>query len=219
MTTYFLDVLTIIFLFFVYGFIHSLLASNKVKIFIVKSVGELIAFYRLAYNILSILLLYVLYDISPQPNLVVYELKSSLDLIILLPQFLSLVGILWMLKYIDLKEFLGVNQIFRFLNKEYEANELDEKLTLRITGPYRISRHPVYLFSILFLLFRPTMDLFYVTMFLCVIAYFYVGSFYEEKKLVAKFGRIYLDYQKAVPRIWPLKIFKPYPVLNNLQDK
>jgi protein-S-isoprenylcysteine O-methyltransferase Ste14 len=40
-------------------------------------------------------------------------------------------------------------------------------------------------------------------MLICIIVYFYVGSFYEERKLVDKFGDEYLLYQKKVPRIFP----------------
>jgi len=83
-------------------------------------------------------------------------------------------------------------------------------LTLTIGGPYKYSRHPVYFFSIIFLGFRPTMDLFYITFFLSMIAYFYIGSYYEEKKLVKQFGSIYIKYQESVPKIFPLKLFKPY---------
>jgi len=95
------------------------------------------------------------------------------------------------------------------LKKNY-TSELDEELTLRIEGPYRYSRHPVYFFSIMFLLFRPAMDLFYLTVFLCIVIYFYIGSFYEEKKLIKNFGKIYSRYKESVPRIFPVKFFHPY---------
>jgi len=52
-------------------------------------------------------------------------------------------------------------------------------------------------------LFRPTMDLFYFTFFLVMVAYFYIGAYYEEKKLVRIFGEIYIRYQKSVPQIFP----------------
>jgi len=112
-------------------------------------------------------------------------------------------------RYICFKEFLGLDQIKRFIEKRYNT-ELDEEFTLRIEGPYRYSRHPIYFFSITFLLFRPVMDLFYLTFFICIVAYFYIGSYYEEKKLVRQFGEVYENYKKEVPRILPVKFFKPY---------
>ncbi|MCW9064722.1 MAG: hypothetical protein OQJ78_00365, partial [Ignavibacteriaceae bacterium] len=182
-----LDVLIIIFLFIVFGYVHSLLASEKVKFQFKKKFGELIAFYRILYNIFSVISLYILYELSPKPHIIIYDLQNPFDLIILIPQFLSLAGVFWAFRYICAREFLGLDQIKRFFEKRY-TTELDEEFTLRIEGPYRYSRHPVYFFSITFLLFRPVMDLFYLTFFVCIVAYFYIGSYYEEKKLVRQFG-------------------------------
>lgn len=203
------DALIIIILFAVFGYTHSLLASEKIKIHFKKVFGDLIAFYRLLYNLLTVVSLYIIYLISPKPHIKIYDLQNPFDLVILIPQFLSLAGIIWAFKYICFKEFIGLDQINRFLQKNY-TTELDENFTLRIEGPYKYSRHPIYFFSITFLLFRPTMDLFYLTFFLCTVVYFYIGSYFEEKKLVRQFGVLYEDYRKEVPRIIPYKLFKPY---------
>lgn len=204
-----LDVSIIVLLFAVFGYTHSLLASEKVKIQFKKIFGELIAFYRLLYNLVGFVSLYLIYEFSPKPHIIIYDLQNPFDLIILIPQLLSLVGVFWVFRYICLKEFLGLDQIKRFIEKRYNT-ELDEEFTLRIEGPYRYSRHPIYFFSITFLLFRPVMDLFYLTFFLCIVAYFYIGSYYEERKLVRQFGEIYENYKKEVPRIFPIKFLKPY---------
>jgi len=203
------DVLIIIILFTVFGYTHSLLASEKVKINFKKVFGNLIAFYRLLYNFITIASLYLIYILSPKPRITIYDLQNPFDIIILIPQFLSLAAVLWAFKYICFREFLGLDQIKRFIEKRYKT-ELDEDFTLRIEGPYKYSRHPIYFFSITFLLFRPTMDLFYLTFFLCTVAYFYIGSYFEEKKLVRQFGELYEDYRKEIPRIIPYKLFRPY---------
>lgn len=203
------DVLIIILLFIVFGYTHSLLASEKVKIQFKKKFGDLIAFYRILYNLLSLVSLYLIYELSPKPHIIIYDLQNPYDLIILIPQFISLAGVFWVFRYICAREFLGLDQIKRFLAKNY-TTELDEEFTLRIEGPYRYSRHPVYFFSITFLLFRPVMDLFYLTFFICIVAYFYIGSYYEERKLVRQFGEVYENYKKEVPRIFPVKLLKPY---------
>lgn len=203
------DVLTILFLFAIFGYTHSLLASVKVKTWFKKMFGDLIAFYRLLYNFLALLSLYLIYELSPKPHIIIYDLPNPYDLIILIPQFLSLVGVIWAFNYICFREFLGLNQIKRFLEKRY-TTELDEEFTLRIKGPYRFSRHPIYFFSITFLMFRPVMDLFYLTFFICIVVYFYIGSYFEEKKLVKLFGEVYEKYKKEVPGIIPIKLFKPY---------
>jgi protein-S-isoprenylcysteine O-methyltransferase Ste14 len=204
------DVFVIIILFFAFGVIHSVLASAKIKLKIKSYAGNLMAFYRLAYVTLSLLSFYLIYLISPQPRNIVYDLNYPFDFIILVPQFLALGGIIWALKYFCIKEFLGINQVLRWINGNYNPEELDEQMTLIIGGPYKYIRHPLYFFTILFLLFRPEMDLFYLTSFVCITAYFFIGSFYEEKKLVEKFGESYIKYQGEVSRLFPSGLFSAY---------
>lgn len=210
MIDYLFDVLQILLLFAAFGAVHSLLASNNFKKLLIQKFGDLIAFYRSIFNFISLLLLYLVYFIAPHPDIIIFDLSKPFDLIILIPQFLSVVGIIWTLRYFSAGEFLGINQILRWYKGEYKIDEIDEVLTLRIYGPYKFSRHPLYFFSILFLIFRPEMNLFYLTSLICFIGYFYIGSFYEEKKLVERFGNKYLIYQKAVPRIFPTLTYKGF---------
>ncbi len=200
--SYVIDVLIIFLLFAAYAGVHSVLASNRVKESFKKNFGNLIAFYRLGYNLLTIVSLYFIYELSPKPHVIIYDLPKPFDMLILIPQFIALIGLFWAFKYICVKEFLGINQATRYFQKKY-SSELDEEMTLVIGGPYKYSRHPIYFFSIMFLLFRPTMDLFYLTFFLLIVVYFYIGSYYEEEKLVRSFGEIYTRYQKSVPKIFP----------------
>jgi methanethiol S-methyltransferase len=80
-------------------------------------------------------------------------------------------------------------------------------MTLAIEGPYKYMRHPILFFSTMFLIFRPVMSLFYLTCLICIILYIYIGSFYEEKRLIEKFGDRYIKYQKEVPRFFPKRLF------------
>lgn len=206
---YVYDILIIISLFILFAFLHSLLASIKVKKYIKENFDGLIAYYRLGYNLFSLVSLYAIYQFSPKPHLVIYDLSNPYDVIVLVPQFLAFAGIIWSAKYICVKEFLGINQIKRAMNGNFDS-ELDEDMTLTIGGPYRYMRHPIYFFSIVFLLFRPIMNLFYLTFFICVVIYFYIGAYFEEKKLVNYFGDVYVNYKKMVPGIIPYKLLKPY---------
>lgn len=200
---YFYDVLLLLIFLGLFGYTHSFLASLKVKEFIKQQFGKAIAFYRLFYNFFSLISLYLIWEYAPHPSLQIYKLNPPFDYLVLVPQFLSLIGIVWCFRYFSFKEFLGLSQIERFLNKEYSDNELDERMTFRVEGPYKYSRHPIYFFSIVFLVFRAEMDLFYLTMLIAFMVYFYIGSVYEEKKLLKIFGKDYEEYQKKVPRIFP----------------
>lgn len=187
---------------------HSYLASTKVKLAFQQRFGTLIAFYRLGYNVISIVSLIIIYSLLPKIDLVVYDLPNPFDLIILFFQMLSFIGLLWCAKYFSGKEFLGLSQIKRYLNGNYNQNDIDEKSEFRIEGPYKYSRHPVYFFSIMFLLMQPFMGLTYLIIVVIFVLYFYIGSVFEEKRLVEKFGDVYINYQKTVPRIFPIKLNK-----------
>jgi methanethiol S-methyltransferase len=212
--------------FILFALLHSFLASFKIKSFLIKRIGSAMAFYRLAYNIFFLWLFFYLFEILPRPEVELFELRFPWDIIILIPQFLALVGIIWTFRFFSLFEFAGLSQIKRWKNGNFNENGgrettvtgiqtkdlgngkiskdvFDEKLTLKIEGPYKVVRHPLYLFTIIFLILRPTMDLFYLVFLIFLIAYFYIGSFYEEKKLVSAFGEQYRKYQESVPRLFP----------------
>jgi hypothetical protein len=206
--------------FILFAFLHSFLASFKVKSILTKRIGNAMAFYRLAYNIIFLGLFWYLYENLPPPDVELFDLKYPWDIIILIPQFLSLGGIIWTFRYFSLSEFAGFSQIKRWKEGNFIAgweedmqdernskDVYDEKLTLKIEGPYKVVRHPLYLFTIIFLILRPTMDLFYLVFLIFLIAYFYIGSFYEERKLVCAFGDQYRKYQESVPRLFPHRSF------------
>ena len=186
---------------------HSILASNKVKKAFQKRFGNLIAFYRIGYNIVSLITLVIIFKMLPDLDITLYDLPTPYDLIILILQLFSLFGFIWSGRYFSAGEFLGWSQIKRFVVGAYNLNDLDEKLEFRIEGPYRYSRHPIYFFSIMFLIMRPVMGLTYFIIVVIFVVYFYIGSIFEEKRLVERIGEAYVSYQKAVPRIFPIKVF------------
>jgi methanethiol S-methyltransferase len=198
------DVPVIIFLLAGFCVVHSFLASEKAKKFAAKRLGEFNIFYRAIYNAVSVLLLaFVLYA-SPKPPVIIYDLPSPIDLIVFFLQALSLVGVVYAFKAMDLRELLGIEQISNY----YGGIETETPIKFRHGKLHKYMRHPLYFFLILFAGFRPEMDVFYFTAFVCFSSYFYIGSFFEEKKLVKQFGDSYVEYQKSVPRIFPLKIIK-----------
>lgn len=201
----FAEVISIIILFTLFAYSHTWLASRKIKEVLTEKLGDKIAFYRLFYNISSVLFFMAFYVLSPKPDVTIYDLRFPFDIITFALQVLSLAGLYWASRGTDWKEFAGISQINRYMKSSYNVNNLDEKHTLKISGAFKYVSHPIYLFSILFLGLRPTMNVFYLTMYLCVIAYFYIGSIYEERKLVEMFGDEYKEYQNKVPRILPLK--------------
>lgn len=211
--------LGIIAFFAAFGWLHTYLASDKVKRKLAEEHGNLIAFYRISYNLIFIFTLYFFWVLYPRPDVQVYSFDYPFDLLVLGIQFLALLALIYVFKYFSLGEFTGIAQIIRYYKNEYDISELDEKLKLKIAGPYRYMRHPLYFFTFLVLIFRPEMNLFYFTSVICIAVYFYIGSEYEEKKLLEKFGSEYEVYRNKVPRFFPSKIFSPYEPAENQQEE
>ncbi len=187
-----------------FALIHTLTASKGVKRLVAVSFPGFMPWYRLSYNILSLVTLYIFYDISPKIGYTIYDLPTPVDLVFAGLQFLCFTGMGWVFKYISGREFIGFSQPLRARKGNYSPlHDLDEVSPLRIEGPYRFSRHPLYLFCILFLALRPQMQVDYLFLVVVVTAYFYIGSIFEEKKLVAEYGETYREYQRKVGRIFP----------------
>jgi len=201
----FFDIILTILLFALFAYSHTWLATLKIKRLLSAKLGVKIAFYRLFYNVSSLLIFLAFYSVAPKPDVTVYDLRFPYDIITFVLQFISLLGLYWASRGISPGEFIGISQIVRFIKREYSADDLDEIQVLRIEGASKFVRHPIYLFSILFLGLRPTMNVFYLTIYICIIVYFYIGSVYEERKLVELFGDEYRKYQRDVPRIFPVK--------------
>lgn len=203
--TVFTDAVIILLMISSFCFLHTLLASLEVKQYFKKLLGEKMAFYRFCYNALSVLILLAIYETAPKPAIIIYTLPVPYDLIVYALQVLSLAGVVYTFSIFDFKEFLGINQIVRWFDGEYKSEELDERTEFKAEKIYKYMRHPGYFFTILFMGLRPQMDVFYFTAFICFTCYFYIGTFFEEKKLASRFGMVYSDYQKKTPRLLPFK--------------
>ena len=190
--------------FSVFALVHTVTASKWLKRLVAVSFPGFMPWYRLSYNFLALITLYIFYDISPKIGITIYDLPTPLDLVFAGLQFLCFTGMGWVFRYISGREFMGFSQPLRARKGNYRPlQDLDEVAPLRIEGPYRFSRHPLYLFCILFLALRPQMQVDYLFLVIVITAYFYIGSIFEERKLVEEYGETYLEYQKKVGRIFP----------------
>jgi protein-S-isoprenylcysteine O-methyltransferase Ste14 len=72
---------------------------------------------------------------------------------------------------------------------------------------FSLVRHPVYLGSVMSILGLVIMTLSILSFIIWLIAviFYYLISRYEEKLLLAKFGKEYEDYMRKVPMLFPLK--------------
>lgn len=110
---------------------------------------------------------------------------------------LTVAGFLWCgmsLKYFDpfgVRPLLGRNGVS------------PEQVSLTITGPYRLVRHPLYLLSIVMIWTFPDLTSDRLLFNLLWTGWIIVGAWWEERDLAAQFGDAYREYQRRVPMLVP----------------
>lgn len=181
--------------------LHSILISRSLTAVVRRRLGRGYRFYRLFFTIFSALTLI---------PVAVFAFKArttpvfSWDGTWRIAQILLLIvsGAFFILgagRY-DIGRFLGTRQI---REKEENGAGLAEAGMLDVSGVLSVVRHPWYLAGILLVWARPLYPSTLVVN-IVVCAYFIIGAYLEERKLIAIFGQTYLDYQKRVPMFIPL---------------
>lgn len=201
------DILLLCLIFSIYAAVHSWTAGSSFKVYIQHRFPAVYPFYRLFYTLFSLGSLWLAWVISPKPFLLIYELAYPYDLLILIPKAAAAAGILYTFRYFNGMRFLGITQSIKYIKTGDAASAAEEPDDFTEKGPYIYSRHPLYMYSILFLVFQPYVDLVYLLLTVIAILYFYIGSVYEERKLIVQFGEKYVKYKKRVPRIFPWDYF------------
>ncbi len=197
------SVVILVLFFVVYAVVHSLLASLGVKKWARQWLGPgTDRWYRLAYNLFAVIsLLPILPLIVLLPDKTLYIVAPPWRWLMIGGQVLALIGLVTALLQTDPWHFLGLSQLV--------ARQSTGTSSLNVTGFYGWVRHPLYSFSILLLWLTPGMTVNLLTVFVLFTLYFYVGSIYEERRLLAEFGQAYREYRQRVPRLIPFPRSRP----------
>jgi protein-S-isoprenylcysteine O-methyltransferase Ste14 len=192
------SILVLSLFFGLYAALHSLLASLPVKQRAKRILGPTTdRWYRLAYNIFAVVTLLPLFPLLVLlPDKTLYIILAPWRWLMIAGQLLALAGLGVAFLQTEPFHFLGLAQLF--------AKQPAEINSFSVHGFYNRVRHPLYFFSLLFLWLTPVMSVNLLVTYLLITVYFYIGSVYEEKRLLAKFGATYQDYQRRVPRLLPL---------------
>ena len=198
-----LSVLILTLFFTTYAGLHSLLAALSLKNWAQRLFGAgAERWYRLAYNVISVITLLPLFPLLAWlPNQTLYVVPSPWRWLMVGGQLVALVALAITLLQTGVFHFLGLAQLV--------AAQPAETGTLNTGGFYGWVRHPLYFFSLLFLWLTPVMTTTLLTTTLLCTLYFYLGSIFEERRLVAEFGSAYQDYQQRVPRLLPFRFNLP----------
>jgi len=195
----------------IYFTIHSIWASSIFKKWVSIYIPPLKSWYRIIYNLFAIVLLIPVIWIHRnlsfnsayfEPQLVV---KIIGYLGVLTGLYLSKIGF----KNYSLNEFTGIYQ----LNNHHEFHPT----LLNTSGLNGVVRHPLYFGGLIivwsYFLVSPTPN--HLISGLCLTLYLYIGTLFEEKKLIADFGVVYSEYKKEVSMLIPIKWIGKKMKLNN----
>jgi len=186
-----------------FALFHSVTVSEPYERWARRVMGEgrFRAYHRLLFTLYSAaataaVLLYV----RALPDVPLYRIDGWVRFLFHGMQILGAGLLLW--TPWDMKEFVGLRQWERYRKREEDAQGRNERL---FTGKgYGLVRHPLYLGCSLLLAFHPVQARNSAATAAAVIAYFYLGTFFEERRLVRTFGEAYREYQRRVPRFFPI---------------
>lgn len=209
-----------------FGVIHSLTAGLAPRARLKRVLDDRLVegWYRLAYNVFSaITMLPVLAALVLLPDQVVYRVEGPLAWLMRGVQLVGLAGLVGALAVTDVWRFLGLRQAAAYL--QGDPLPLPE-LPLVVRGMYRVTRHPLYFFSLLVIWLMPEMTLNMLLFNIGATAYLAAGSLVEEQRLLKRHGEGYREYRRQTSWLVPFPARKaanvPRPVeMNHLsvQDK
>jgi len=198
-----LDVFRVILGWTVFAAFHSLTVSEKYESLARRRMGEQAfnAYHRLlftAYSFIAFFLL-ILY-LRTVPDRPLYRLEGTLRFLFHAIQLVGAALLLW--TPWDLMEFVGIRQWKR--SREGKSPDSGKGVRLFTGKAYGIVRHPLYLGTSVVLAFHPVQTRNSFLSVVLVILYFYIGTFFEERRLGRAFGQEYREYQRRVPRFLPV---------------
>jgi len=197
----------ILFSMLVFGSVHSLLASRAAKASAQTAVGRrhVRGWYRLLYNLVAaISLAPTLLLLVGLPDRELYRIPEPWSYVALAIQALAALGLVYSVYQMDLFHFSGLRQLAAWIGGSQAHSESDTSASrLVLDGLHRYVRHPLYTTSLIVLWLVSPMTVNRLALLIGATLYFYVGSIFEERKLVAEFGQAYRDYQRRVPRLAP----------------
>ncbi len=182
---------------------HSILIDPLVVQYLKSSMGNKAVYYRLMYNVLSLLTLVPLLVITRiDQGDVVFSWSGWTVVIRFILIVSALVCFLGGAKGYDLQNFLGLQQI----REKRESLLLGDDQSFSEAGIFGLIRHPWYVGSFLFV--WSIFGTYYEKNFACVLilsCYLVLGTYLEERKILAEHGEMYRRYQERVSMFFPIK--------------
>lgn len=179
-----------------FGIAHSVLASETLK----RQLAHIFSTsYRLAYNGFAIISLIATF----WAGYLVFAETEAFGLTNPIKAVLSITEISgWILMYFalgqyDLARFAGTYQL-----KTANADALSDDEALQTKGLHHYVRHPLYS-AVFLILWGAAWTPFGLATAIFGSGYLLIGTYFEERRLLARHGQTYADYRDRVPAFIP----------------
>lgn len=158
------------------------------------------------YTVASAAALFVLVLFWQNANHTLLDLQGRVRWVAHGIVFASLVGMIWSMRALRSFDMFGIQPIVTHIRGSRVRT-----MPFTIRGPYRWVRHPLYFFVLVLIWCCPNLTTDRLVFNLLFTAWIVLGTYLEERDLVAEFGASYLDYQSRVPMLLPWKLHQPFP--------
>lgn len=185
-----------VFLVFLFGFFHSLMARDSFKRWWTQYIPE--SAERSTFVLQSaVFVIAAMFYWQPMPTILWY----ADGLLALGLQALFVIGVLTLLTstfLIDHFELFGLKHVW-LSNREQRLPEP------KFVQPffYRIVRHPMQLGMVVLLFATPLMTIGHLVFAMSMTVYVVIGLHFEERALLREFGESYRAYQQKTPMLFP----------------
>ena len=186
--------------------IHSAMISIAVTEYVKKRLGSNYRFYRVFFNLISILTLIpvALFAHSAQtPAIFQWSGYMRLGQALIFGFAVLFFSLGW--RHYDIRQVLGIKQI----SEGTADRAITETGELDTSGVLGMTRHPWYLATML-LIWARQMDVAAIIVNVILTSYLIVGTYLEEKKLLREFGENYRNYQNKVSMLIPFNWLKEW---------
>ena len=172
---------------------HSLFASQWLKRALTGCSTLEPRSYRLIYNLASVVMFAWVMG-AYRNSAVLYFAPGAWSLVMYLFQVIILAILINCVRRTGMAQFLGLKR---------SGNQAASLPHLETGGWYAVVRHPLYLFSVLFLILNPVMTAQWLLLTILSTIYFACGALLEERRLEGQFGDEYRCYRQKVPFMIP----------------
>lgn len=195
-------------IFSLFAVVHSLSVTRLAKQLAVRICGEqqVKGGYRLIFTIISLLSFSAaIFLIRSMADVTLAVLPFGIRVIFIMLQISGCCIIALAVRNINISEFLGIAQFISYLRRGSVGGDIEglRSEALITHGIYRITRHPLYLGSMLVVTFNTQVTLNNLTFLVLADIYFIIGAWLEEKRLGDRFGLDYAIYRERTGMIFP----------------